>query len=392
MATPTDQAGLPPTEPAGQARSSPGRGRRAVAVLLVVGAVLAGVAVWAVVREGPAAWVNRAMGVYLDLRASDLAAPGTDATPVTFVVGEGEGIASVAARLQAEGLVRSADALRLLARVGGLDRSVQAGQHTLTRAMSAREVLQDLQVGRAQGLRVTLPEGRRAEEVARVLAQAGVVDEQEFLGLVGTGVAAGPAVMDRPPGTGLEGYLFPDTYEFAPRTGAAEVVKTLLDNFERRLTPDLRAKLGPSGLSLFNVVTLASIVERETGVAAERPKVARVYLNRLKEPPYLLDADPTVQYGLGFQSDTSSWWKRPLLYEDLRSESAYNTYVHPGLPPGPIASPGLASIAAVLSPIEGPWMFFVANDVACDGTHVFAQSYEEHLANIRKYQTGGCGP
>ncbi len=143
---------------------------------------------------------------------------------------------------------------------------------------------------------------------------------------------------------------------------------------------------------MYEVVTLASIVERETSVAAERPMVARVYINRLAEPPYLLNADPTVQYGLGFQVETGDWWKRPLTYDDLQSDSGYNSYLLPGLPPGPIASPGLAAIEAVLSPAEGDWMYFVANDRACDGTHVFAATYDEHLANVATYQTGGCGP
>jgi UPF0755 protein len=280
---------------------------------------------------------------------------------------------------------------KILARLRGKDKGVEAGTHQLKRTMMAEEVLEDLQLGTGKSVRLTLPEGRRAEEVAQVLADAGLVDKGEFLTLVGQGALGGPAAKERPAGTGLEGYLFPDTYDFVPQAGAAAVLTTLLDNFERRMTPELRAAVAASGRSLYEVVTLASIVERETAAAEERPKVARVYLNRLAEPPYLLNADPTVQYGLGFQPDAGGWWKRPLLNEDLASDSAYNSYTNPGLPPGPIASPGLAAIEAVVHPADGPWQFFVANDQACDGTHVFAETYDEHLANIQRYQTGGCG-
>jgi UPF0755 protein len=337
--------------------------------------------------------VDRLLEIYLWTQAEALGAPGpAEAPAVDFEVAEGEGLDSVGQRLAVAGLIRDAGAFGLLARVRGLDTGVKAGLHRLTPAMSAEEVLQDLQAGSGESLRVTLPEGRRAEEVAEVLAGAGVVDRSAFLTAVGLGQGGGDAVADRPPGTGLEGYLFPDTYDFTPGSDATVVLATLLDNFERRLTPELRAEAAAAGLSVYEVVTLASIVERETAMASERPMVARVYLNRLAEAPFLLNADPTVQYGLGYDAGTGSWWKRPLTVDDLRSESAYNSYTQPGLPPGPIASPGLAALEAVIRPAEGPWQYFVANDLACDGSHVFAETYDEHLANVARYQTGGCAP
>jgi UPF0755 protein len=356
-----------------------------VGLVAVLGA---GLVLWFLAGGSP---VDRALGWYLDLRRAELAAPGTDPTVVTFTVAAGEPFGAVAERLRSRGLIRDAATFGLLARRQGLDRGMQAGEHRLRRDMTAEEVLAGLQVARGASQRVTLPEGRRAEETAQLLADAGLVDKGAFLALVGEGRATGVAA-ERPAGTGLEGYLFPDTYEFAPEAGAAAVLSKLLETFEARLTPELQAAAQAAGLSTYELVTLASIVERETGAPAERPQVARVYLNRLQAPPYLLNADPTVQYGLGYQADTGSWWKRPLLLDDLRSESAYNSYVHPGLPPGPIASPGLAALEAVAHPADGPWMYFVANDVACDGTHVFAETYDEHLANIQQYQTGGCGP
>lgn len=378
---------------AGQAPTGRGgHGRLVVGGLLVVLALGGLAAVMAVRSAAGAGLEERALSWYLELRAGDLAPVGGDAEEVVFDVAAGEGIGDVARRLEAAGLIRDAETFRLLARAKGLDTGVQAGQHALRRDMSAEEVLAALQVARGEGVRVTLPEGRRAEEVVDLLAAEGLVERSEMLQLVGQGVAAGPAVMDRPAGAGLEGYLFPDTYEFEPGAGAVAVLERLLANFEARVTPDMRAQAVAAGLSLYEVVTLASIVERETSVASERPMVARVYRNRLAEPPYLLNADPTVQYGLGFHAGEGGWWKRPLLYADLESDSGYNTYRVPGLPPGPIASPGLASIAAVLNPAEGDWMYFVANDLACDGTHIFAHTYDEHLANVARYQRGGCGP
>ena len=151
--------------------------------------------------------------------------------------------------------------------------------------------------------------------------------------------------------------------------------------------PDLPIK------TIEEAITLASIVQREGVRGDELPQIARVYLNRLAEPPFILNADPTLQYALGFQSDPppGTWWKRPLYDTDKQVVSPYNSYQLPGLPPGPIASPGLAAIEAVLAPADGPWMYFVASS-ACDGTHVFAVTYEEHLANVERYVAAGCGP
>jgi UPF0755 protein len=262
----------------------------------------------------------------------------------------------------------------------------------------ARAVLEALMIAEADQIQLTMPEGLRAEEVADRLASAGVADREDFLALVNEGyperVADFPLVAARPEGASLEGYLFPDTYKLDAETDAAGVLERMLETFSARLPADAETAAAALDLSLFEVVTLASIVERETPLPSERSMVARTYLNRLAEAPFILNADPTVQYALGFQPEQGeggSWWKRPLLYEDLEVDSPYNSYTLPGLPPGPIASPGLASLEAVLAPAEGDWQYFVANDVACDGSHVFALDYDEHLANIARYQTGDCG-
>lgn len=335
----------------------------------------------------------RLMQWWLGQQAANLGAPSDEAAPAEFEIAEGEALPAIAARLEFAGLIRSADAFRLLARAQGVDTQVQAGKHTLRRNMSAEEVLAALLVAQGEAVTVRIPEGNRAEEIATILANQGLVDRSEFLTLVGAGVDPGvhPGLADRPEGASLEGYLFPDTYELDPKAGTQAVLGRLLDNFEARVTPEMRAQAAVLQMPLYEVVTLASIVEREAGVEEERGKIARVYLNRLASPPYILNADPTVQYALGFQPEANAWWKRPLYTEDLQIDSAYNSYTNPGLPPGPIASPSLASIEAVLSADPGPWMYFVANDVACDGTHVFGETYDEHLRNVATYQTGECG-
>jgi len=335
----------------------------------------------------------------LRLAADDLAAPGSDPMALRFTVVAGEPVQDIASRMAAIGLVRDADAFVLLAKVTGGDRLIQAGDHELATNMTAAEVLEALAVAQGTDVSVTLPEGLRAEEAADVLSAAGIVDRAAFLALVAdpTTAAAGavdtPAVVAARAGPSLEGYLYPDTYRFVPAAGAEAALSKLLATFAERVPADLDAGAKAVGLTDgHEAVILASIVQREGVLAAELPQIARVYLNRLAEPPYILNADPTLQYALGFQSDPlpGTWWKRPLYDTDKQVVSPYNTYQLPGLPPGPIASPGLAAIAAVLTPADGPWMYFVAGP-ACDGTHVFAVTYEEHLANVERYVAAGCG-
>ena len=157
----------------------------------------------------------------------------------------------------------------------------------------------------------------------------------------------------------------------------------MLANFDRRFTPEMRQMAAERRMTIYQVVTLASIVEREAVIAEERPIIAGVFLNRLAKG-MTLDACPTVQYALGYQEETGQWWKTPLSLEELdQVNSPYNTYLHPGLPPGPICNPGLASILAVLQPAETDYLYFLAKG---DGSHAFAKTFEEHLQNRQRYQ------
>jgi len=339
---------------------------------------------------------DRGAQAYLDANPEAVepaAAPG--AAPVEFEVRPGESVGSIASRLEALGVVRDARAFEALARVSGMDSRLQAGEHRLEPDSAADDVMRSLLIAQGDQVRLVLPEGLRAEEVAARLGAAGIVDADEFLRVVGEGEATLDTVPEvaaiLPDGATLEGYLYPDTYDFEiPASGAAGVVERLVANFAARVPQEFQAAAHRVGLEPHEVVILASIVEREAVLESERARIARVFLNRLEEPPYLLNADPAVQYAHGYQAEDDTWWKRPLSTIDLQVDSAYNTYRVGGLPPGPIASPGAASIEAVLRPEQGDWKYFVADEIACDGSHVFSLTYEEHLANVGRVQVGGC--
>jgi UPF0755 protein len=185
---------------------------------------------------------------------------------------------------------------------------------------------------------------------------------------------------DLPEGATLEGYLFPDTYSLPrDKVTARDVILTALRNFDKKVTPQMRADLQAQGRTLYDAIRLASIVEREAGVEQERPTIAGVYLNRLNDG-MALDADPTIQYALGNTRDPETWWPQ-ITQDDYQGvQSPYNTYLNVGLPPGPIANPALASIQAAIYPEKHPYYFF---RTSCnnDGTHVFAKTLEEQIAH-----------
>lgn len=326
--------------------------------------------------------------IYLRFQGEDTQAPvSDDPTPVTFSVSAGETAAQISQRLEDEGLIRDANVFRALLRVHGVDTRLEAGDYQLHRNMSMAEIMATLQHGRPPTVTLTIPEGWRAEQIAALLAEKGLADPLEFLSLVRTGAGFEyDFLSDRPEGiTSLEGYLFPDTYAFPPDATAADVIDRMLTTFGERFTPEMRQQVKDQGLSIHDAVTLASIIEREARVPDERTIIASVFHNRLRSGMYL-NADPTVQYALGYHEDAGQWWKRPLYLEDLEVDSAYNTYIHVGLPPGPICNPGLAALQAAVAPADTDYYYFVANDVAGDGSHVFAKTLEEHNANVEKYR------
>lgn len=336
-----------------------------------------------------------AAGVFVVIRIPNyaVAAPVlpsvATATPspetVTIQINEGDSAIDIADRLRAAGVIRNADLFDELASLQGLQNGLAAGQYEFNRNLPAAEVIARLHAGSTGALRVTIPEGKRLEEVAAILDKAGVVPAQSFMDAANSGHYTNDFLRDNPPGDGLEGYAFPDTYNFPAHNKPDDVVNLMLKDFGQRLTPDLRSAFQQEGLSIHNAVTLASIVEREAQAPTEAPTIASVFFNRIRLG-MPLQADPTVQFALtGDPKSVSAngLWKSQLTLDDLTIDSTYNTYIHTGLPPGPIANPGLNSLNAVAHPAQTNFLFFVAKD---DGTHVFAATYAEHQANIAKYQ------
>jgi UPF0755 protein len=331
--------------------------------------------------EGPEGFL---VDLYLRLRQGDLDRPaGDDPSPVNFTVAQGETAVTVAQRLEEGGLVTDGGLFRWYMRYHGIDSRLEAGDYQLAKTMTIPAIALQLQNANLEEVVIRVVEGWRAEQIAEMLSRKGLVSEEEFMSAAKTAQLSYAALADRPPGSSLEGYLFPDTYRIAINSEATDIIDRLASTFNDKFDGDRRAKAAAMGLSVYDALTLASIVEREAVVADERPIIAAVYENRLKQGMYL-QADPTVQYALGFQPGTGQWWLLPLPFEALTGTvSIYNTYLNPGLPPGPICNPSLASIDAVLNPADTDYLFFYSKG---DGTHAFARTYEEHLRNQELYQ------
>jgi UPF0755 protein len=315
--------------------------------------------------------------------------------PVRFTIEAGMPARSIGQELQRFGLILDPSLFEAYVRVNQLDDKIQAGTYMLDPSMTMREIVEAIQHAETAAVSITIVEGWRLEQTAdyltktdvlsdaakgeayRSLAHAGAIDSDQY-----------PFLQDRPVGTSLEGYLYPDTYQLpAEGATAADVIARQLDTFGQRVAPlyDAAVQQGQTDLSLYEVLTLASIVEREAVVPEERPAIASVYLNRLAQG-MVLNADPTVQYALGYQPASGQWWKTPVTLEEYSMvDSPYNTYLNPGLPPGPIAAPGLSSIKAVLNPDQTDYLYFVALPDG-SGRHVFAKTFEEHQQNVARYQ------
>lgn len=329
----------------------------------------------------------------LRLREADLSIPaGTNPRPRPFVINPGEPARFVAARLAAAGFVNDADLLNLYLRVTGLEKRIEAGNFMLSETMTIPEIAEALQNALFEEVLVTIPEGFRVEEIAERLSESNVIEPERFLNAVRQPRSLSifenyDFLSELPANASLEGYLFPDTYRFPVFASTPElVIASFLNNFQAKVGPTGLVG-GGSGLSGHNLITLASIVEREAVQADERPLIAGVYLNRLNASCIqdvggtYLQADPTVQYARG---TVGNWWWKPQRIEEYATViSPYNTYLNQGLPPGPIASPGLSAIQATRDPAAVDYCFFLAT--GDDGRHIFARTLAEHVQNMRIY-------
>jgi UPF0755 protein len=299
----------------------------------------------------------------------------TDERPITVHIPAGASTREAADHLAGRGLIKDAIFFRYYARYRKLDDQIKPGEYELSPAMAPEAILLKLTRGEIVVRRFTIPEGLTVTQTVDLLASQGLVDKGKLRGLTGdpqrvSVYLPAESKVEEP----FEGYLFPATYEYTGELTEERLVALLLERFDQLWTAARRTRAEELGLSIHQVVTLASIIEEEAQAPPERPIIAGVYHNRLKIG-MKLDADPTVRYGLKKPID------QPLLYADLDIMTPYNTYRQPGLPPGPISAPGEAAIEAALYPTAHDFWYFVAKADG-SGEHYFAKSLEEQNANI----------
>lgn len=282
----------------------------------------------------------------------------------------------MANQLERQGLIRSGFAFRMLARIQEKDTQIKAGEYALTGAMTPQQILDLMVRGETIPRRATIREGMTLVEVATVLEEAGIVDRASFERALSDGALRSEEGIEA---ASFEGYLFPETYNFRRNTQARQVIKAMHEQLTKRWSDEWSARAAELGMSKHQVLTLASIVEKESGNFDEQPIIASVFHNRLKMN-MRLQADPTVIYGI--KNFNGNITKR-----DLQTETPYNTYVISGLPPGPIANPGLAAIKAVLYPAQTKYLYFVGNG---EGRHVFSESLDQHNDAVNRFQRGGA--
>lgn len=285
-----------------------------------------------------------------------------DNTPKIFIVNKGEGVREIANNLKTQGLIKDPIVFFLITKEKGLDKLIQAGDFRLNSTMNANQVADNLTHGTLD-IWVTIPEGLRAEEIAAILKKS----MPSYMENWQTALDAN------------EGYLFPDTYLLPRGADVNQIITVLKNNFEKKYNSV--AAIKTTNLTQLQTLTVASIVEREAIFDADRPIVASVIMNRLSLG-MALQIDPTVQYALGYDPQTSKWWKKDLTLQDLKIESVYNTYLNTGLPPGPISNPGISAIKAALNPANTDYLYYYSDK---QGHLHFAKTLQGHQANIQKY-------
>jgi len=292
--------------------------------------------------------------------------------PVRFMINPGESFETIAKRLEGSHLISHSLKFKIMARYHGLDTRIKAGEYMLSKGMTPAAIMERLTSGDVILHKVTIPEGFTMYQVAKRMEKAGLCDAKTFLKW-----AQNPDFVQRLgiSGNSVEGYLFPDTYMFAQHPGAKKIIEAMVKRFNSVFSDKWRKRAQSLGMTIHQIVTLASIIEKETGVESERPIIASVFYNRLKRHMRLA-SDPTVIYGIkDFNGNITQ--------KDLKRKTPYNTYVIFGLPPGPIANPGRSSLKAALWPAKTDYIYFVAKP---DRTHFFSTNLSEHNRAVFKYQ------
>jgi UPF0755 protein len=292
---------------------------------------------------------------------------------VIIEIQPGMNLKQVTQVLDQNSLINSPRAFRFLTWLEDKENHIQVGEFGLSPSLASGEILQIITSGKTHLHSVTIPEGYRITEIATVISEKGLTTEKEFI----LESEKKELIADlNIPIENLEGYLFPETYHFGKFLGTKKIIKNMIDTFKQRvLTPEILNRAKEMDMNIHEIVTLASLIEKETGLESERSLISSVFHNRLKRK-MLLQTDPTVIYAM---SDFDGNIRK----KDLSIDSPYNTYKYPGLPPGPIASPGLESIVAALNPAESKYLYFVSRQ---DGSHHFSKSLIEHNRAVHRYQ------
>lgn len=301
-----------------------------------------------------------------------LSKPALRSPSVDVRVEQGDSLAAVVHKLREQNVITNERLFSLWARLRGAEKRIHQGLYRFEASVTPQEVLDRLVTGKGIFQSVTIPEGLTVKEIADLLAKLQIADKERFLS-----EAAHPELL----GTlglrdhGIEGYLFPSTYHFIPATPERDIIITMAEQFRKVSQPILAQRDGRSQLTPHEIITLASIIEKETGIETERPLVAAVFHNRLRRQ-MPMQSDPTVIYGI-------KEFNGNLTRKDLQDANPYNTYRIAALPPGPICNPGLSSIKAALYPADVPYLYFVSRN---DGTHVFSETLEEHNQAVKTFQ------
>lgn len=302
---------------------------------------------------------------------------GEGRVSVVFSVEPGESFASISRRLQKKNLISHPRLLSFLARIYGVRGKMRAGEYALKDNQSPEEILQILSSGRSINYPFTVTEGLNSYEVALNFEKRGYGKKDDFLKACADKQLLTKFLDDSV--VHCEGYLFPETYSFEKKTTAAQMIETMIQAFLRNYEIVTKDKEIPLNWSRHKIVTFASLIEKETGAPDERPLIASVFFNRLRQN-IKLQTDPTVQYGVLYQTGS---YPQNITKKDLTTPTPYNTYTNFGLPPGPISNPGMDAIRAVFKPANSEYLFFVSRN---DGTHVFSKTYEEHRKAVQNFQ------
>ncbi|MBU4344086.1 MAG: endolytic transglycosylase MltG [Proteobacteria bacterium] len=310
--------------------------------------------------------------LFLDLLAYADKSANTDNSKKVVVILPGQNLSTTANYLNNTGIIKNPVKFRLLARIKGCDKKIKAGEYLFSSSMPPIQILKTMESGKVRLYKITIPEGYNLKQIASIIAKAKLGTEEDFLR------AATDSSFVHKHGINaetFEGYLFPDTYHFPKDITPEKIIEAMVERFRSIFNRKWEKRANDLNLSIHQVITLASIIEKETGVSLERPFISSVFHNRLKKR-MRLESDPTVIYGLkNFDGNITR--------KHLAAQTPYNTYIIKGLPPGPIANPGIKAIEAALYPADTNFLYFVSKK---DRTHKFSASIKDHDKAVRKYQ------